>query len=269
MHLSISGNVMTWVPFICLPWVLRQFADCQSTGLATIDRKWYFLFAFFILISLALEWLAFRHVFPCVLRVYTPTVLGCTFSAGVYMVVQFGISAVAHADVMTNSIFLARVLRTHDCDPHLFAWGPWPWLALWVSMLIQVLYVVLSVFPRSSRVWGHDIKRYYPSFDLKRWGENMNVVYRTYLEPMQTHQNAIFVLADGARWATIKNFDNGYLSAFHAPRQQGSSAFKALRATMRRSCVFLCLETAPFLIAQWCVFWDATLQQATLQQALE
>merc|ERR1719394_399056 len=79
----------------------------------------------------------------------------------------------------------------------------------------------------------------------------MNVVYRTYLEPMQTHMHALFVLADGARWATIKNFEVGYLSAFHAPRQQGSTAFKALRVTMRRSCVFLCRETAPFLIAQW------------------
>ena len=110
--------------------------------------------------------------------------------------------------------------------------------------------------------WEVNELELFPGFDFEKKHGGQNAVYQTCLERVQNH-HTIFVIADGARWSSIKGLQGSYMEEFHRPRRQGSTAFKMLKKTILRSMLFLFLESTLFFSLQCFVYAVVRAQTTT------
>lgn len=267
--LGIQANVVTWAPFLFVPWYLQGYILCGIHGHdseeAHIPDRMPLVFLPIVLWNLCLEIRAFRHILPCVLRATTLKIFGkeCTFWIFVFCYAG-PLSVMANLGKWGKTMVLMEIVKTgtvcNDDTQHLsFAAVA---VVLWLAMLLQIPYIWLAVWPTGA-VEDTKNKIPYPEFnrsELKNVLDrpNVNCVYKTRLEPNQTHQLAIFYVADGARWASIQCCELCYFAVQHKARKAGSTAMKALKRTVTRFVLLMALESTGCLVLQIAVLKDRT-----------
>ena len=148
---GIIANFLTWVPFIFFPWLtlvatgLRQDESAHLPVLLVC----FLCFGSTITYNVWLEFKSLKDVLPCVLRVATPTVLGCEVPWYVFLVNCVFYTLICHLDTMTNALFLAKLFTSPNRQHLIFGLITvgYAGVLLWLMMLGQAFFVLLSVYP--------------------------------------------------------------------------------------------------------------------------
>lgn len=271
---GIQANVVFWLLFVLCPPMgigIMFFVRAYSHEEGLIDVPWWALlplYAPFLLWSLWLEFQGLKFVMPAAVNfVGNPRICGLELTFAKFFAIAWPVSVVGHVDVVTNALFIANLAATTSSSPAFVnAWKhtqgslapvgklPLPCMpyVLWISVLLQPIYVFAVVKQMGSIKNNRNRLDFPRDYELKHASEiRIQVsVYKTMLEPVQTHMGATMALAGGARQATILFQEITYMQKLHARRNVGTTAYKVMKQEAALGVLRLLLEAALFLTVQ-------------------
>lgn len=270
---GIQANCVFWIVFVLIPLVGIGiiFVRTYSHEDGLIDAPWWALLPIYgplLLGSLWFEFQGLKFVMPAAVNfVGSPCICGIELTFAQFSAIAWPISVVGHMDVLTNALFIANLIATTYSSPAFVnAWKhtqgslvpvgkvPLPCMpfVLWISVLLQPIYVSAVVKQMGSVKNTRNGKDFPRDYELKHASDiRIQVsVYKTMLEPVQTHMGATMALAGGARQATILFQEIAYMHNLHARRNVGTTAYKVLKKEAALGTLRLLLETALFATVQ-------------------
>lgn len=212
-----------WLFFLGCPWLGLAFARCTDTGFAELP-KWLSLpYLVLLSIQIGIEFVAVRAALVAFSISHGFKRLGwmCIdeLPFSIWLSLMLCMSAASHADISTNSLFLATVWKSDECagdvrnrsiegmwseimSQSILSWVPGLAsssfsslvFAAWALMLLQPVLALTMTVPLGS---PKDYESVAES-ESDTMCESMGA-YRTLLVPKQQHYTAIGVLADANR----------------------------------------------------------------------
>jgi hypothetical protein len=229
VKLAFFTNIFMWGKFFLIPFIAVPFCSCDSDGgMASYPLWLLLLLVVTILVPLAIEVACLWYLLPAqvhILRTFsgrTPMFFGRHMSLRMFLVITLLMSAISHLDVVTNSLFLAKVVATHlpACRPdevsitfrEVMRQAHWPFnylnnvplalvvFAAWALMFAQLVTGLLSAVP-SREHWD----TYNWEVNNRASEENRYFLSYVALNGNSTlHQEALFSLAECGRMSSLK-----------------------------------------------------------------
>lgn len=269
---------------VCIVCFVRPGSDAE--GLMEFPLLTLLPYAPVLICSLWWEYQGLKFVMPAAVTfVGSPRICGRDLTFAEFCFVAWPLSVVSHMDVVTNALFIANLSATISSSPKFVdAWSHWrqgpqgsqvsqgslasieslalalvgwirlPWMPVLLGtlVLLQPICVFAAVKQIGSVTNNRNGSEFPCDYELKCASQmpNQVSVYRTRLEPVQTHMGAIMALAGGARQATICFQESTYMRKVHSMRRVGTTAYKVMKKESLLGSLQLVVETALFLNVQ-------------------
>jgi len=263
------GIIVLWGFYVCFPLYASLEARCASPvgSLATVPEWLLAVYLPVLLFQMLIEWMVLRHtVVAHAMRTAPFSMLSVPLRFESWAVVAFLQSAVAHMDIATTGVVLAKAYRTGVCASGVSGrtipeiWRklvttsplgnvpglsnfPLVVLVSWALLLLQPLRAVLMALPvaKLRRRVDYDVSGPY----------EVEPTYTTYLEGNQNHQGAIMSLAHACRMGSVLSQSKSYEKSLCS--YQAYDAISYVRSMKREIFGFgltLTTEVIPQLLLQ-------------------
>jgi len=276
---AFASTAMLWVFFAVFPLAGYKYSQCPSASkpFATLPVLLLMTYLPFLAISIALEVHMLRYVWVAHAEtVVAPKFFGRRLSFPMLLLLGLSVSVLSHADLATNSAFMAKALKTWVCNTKQ---SPQPmqdidriWaeyveqsvfrhvglnrvsffalvIVAWFLMSVQLFSTLMATVPMKRRqdhtFFTHDFK---VIFDKEQYGENN---YQTIFGDTD-HDDALMALADCNRMGAITFLDSAYLQNYGESNPHYVLIY--MERLVKRFAFFRLLETAIQLQLQTSLF---------------
>jgi len=228
---AFIANALTWASFAVFPFVGYSLSFCSEGGFAEYPHWLLPTYMAVLLIPMVFEFVSFRHTFPAHIAIAGfPNILGCEIPMSVFVPGVFIMSAFAHTDLATNSLFLAKGWKTERCRSNtesvtealrdILSDSNWGLIrhfstvkfSTWASILYglmftQLAYALSSSIPLPKWLCEALSRRRRDDYDLllkDRDFEGRFLTYTVLANDQQHHDDALVALAESGRMASVR-----------------------------------------------------------------
>eukprot|EP00928_Gymnodinium_smaydae_P072953 TRINITY_DN56226_c0_g1_i1.p1 TRINITY_DN56226_c0_g1~~TRINITY_DN56226_c0_g1_i1.p1 ORF type:complete len:486 (-),score=52.05 TRINITY_DN56226_c0_g1_i1:194-1597(-) len=233
LPLVISGFMMLWSFYILCPifmWKWASYCDTTEGGVAQVHPWPWMMFFAILTIALVLEWRCLKYVIVPQMQQVKKVLVACCrvdlfCSYGFFATCLVMLSILSHMDIMTNNMFMIKVVKTATCPQGpLFddiwakvlqnsVFGIIPGISLvhfqyivvvaWLLMLPQFVWSIMASVPLNPFAVSYTVS-----------DDRSSVFsYSTILDTGTNHGAAFQSAATGARMAAVTYLDDSYVPA--------------------------------------------------------